>query len=62
MGSRAHIERDTARPRPKLHPMALGLLVLTLTIAAAAIALWSGNFARTNAGPETQRASAGATG
>jgi eukaryotic-like serine/threonine-protein kinase len=53
MGSRADIEHDTARPRPKLHPMALSLAVLTLTVAAAAFALWSGNFARTNAIPET---------
>jgi eukaryotic-like serine/threonine-protein kinase len=54
MGSRAHIEHDTAHPRPKLHPMALSLAALTLTIAAAAFALWSGNFARRNATPEAR--------
>jgi eukaryotic-like serine/threonine-protein kinase len=61
MGSRANIGHEIARPRPKLHPMALGLALLTLTIAAAAIALWSGNFARTNPGAETQAPPASVT-
>jgi serine/threonine-protein kinase len=51
MGSRATIEHDIARPR-RLHPMALGLALLTLAISAAAVALWRGNAARTDPGPE----------
>ena len=54
MGSRPNIEHDIARSRPKFQRTALALAMLTLAIAAAGMALWSRNSARTNPGPETQ--------